>query len=84
MTLLVINLESIARAIEPRNADRVSGQVEQRVVGAEFAVRKSQKQKQLEAQGCVFRGQELLNNHEIDPMKECYCGRPRRILDKPL
>lgn len=37
---------------------------------------KSEKQKTLEKQGCVFRGQELLDNHEIDTNKECYCGRP--------
>ena len=53
---------------------------------ARFAVVKSQKQMQLEAQGCIFRGgqQELLDNHERDPMKDCYCGRPNRILDKAL
>ncbi len=41
---------------------------------------KSDKQKTLEAQGCVFSktGQELLDNHEIDPAKECYCGRPNK------
>lgn len=37
---------------------------------------KSDKQKLLEQQGCIFRGQELLDNHELDPNKECYCGRP--------
>ena len=37
---------------------------------------KSDKQKQLEKQGCVFNGQELLDNHEIDIKKNCYCGRP--------
>ena len=39
-------------------------------------VLKSQKQIELERQGHVFRGQELLDNHQIDPGKECYCGRP--------
>ena len=39
-------------------------------------VLKSEKQKTLEKQGCVFIWQELLDNHEIDPSKECYCGRP--------
>ena len=39
-------------------------------------MRKSEKQKTLEKQGCVFRGQEFLDNHELDPSKECYCGRP--------
>ncbi len=39
---------------------------------------KSDKQKTLEANGCIFRGQEYLDNHEIDPTKECYCGRPNR------
>jgi len=39
---------------------------------------KSDKQKILERNGCVFRGQELLDNHEIDAEKECYCGRPKK------
>jgi hypothetical protein len=43
---------------------------------------KSEKQKQLERQGCVFRGQEALDNHEIDPEKECYCGRPNKGIKK--
>ena len=38
----------------------------------------SEKQKILERNGCVFRGQELLDNHEIDIEKDCYCGRPKR------
>jgi hypothetical protein len=42
----------------------------------------SEKQKTLEAQGCVFRGQERLDNHEIDPNKECYCGRPNTVHNK--
>jgi len=42
----------------------------------EFRVSKSEKQETLEENGCVFRGQELLDNHEIDPEKPCYCGRP--------
>ena len=37
---------------------------------------KTDKQKRLERQGCVFFWQELLDNHELDPDKECYCGRP--------
>ncbi len=37
---------------------------------------KSDKQKILERNGCAFRGQELLDNHEIDAEKDCYCGRP--------
>lgn len=41
-----------------------------------LTVMKSEKQKTLERQGCVFVGQELLDNHEIDQRKECYCGRP--------
>lgn len=40
------------------------------------AVHKSHKQRVLEQQGCVFRSQELLDNHETNPTKECYCGRP--------
>ncbi|MFK5949869.1 MAG: hypothetical protein QM500_13990 [Methylococcales bacterium] len=39
---------------------------------------KSDKQVQLESNGCVFRGQELLDNHEIDIEKECSCGRPNK------
>ena len=39
-------------------------------------VYKSEKQLILERQGHVFNGQELLDNHEIDETKECYCGRP--------
>ena len=39
---------------------------------------KTDKQKRLERQGCMFSGQELLDNHELDPDKECYCGRPLR------
>lgn len=46
-------------------------------IGGTFAVAKSEKQIILERQGCVFRGQELLDNHEIDPTKDCYCGRKR-------
>lgn len=37
---------------------------------------KSEKQIQLEKQGCRFNGQEKLDNHEIDIKKPCYCGRP--------
>jgi len=44
--------------------------------GSEFLVSKTDKQIQLEKQGCVFRGQEFLDNHELDPDKKCYCGRP--------
>jgi len=40
-------------------------------------VLKSDKQRILERNGCVFRGQEALDNHELDPYKKCYCGRPR-------
>jgi len=46
--------------------------------GSMFNVLKSYKQRQLEKQGCVFQGQELLDNHEFDPEKECYCGRPNK------
>jgi hypothetical protein len=42
----------------------------------EFAVVKSDVQKQLEAQGCRFKDQELLSEHELDVNKPCYCGRP--------
>ena len=41
-----------------------------------FEVASSDKQKQLEDQGCVFMGQEALDSHELDMAKECYCGRP--------
>ena len=45
-------------------------------ISGTLPVMKSEKQKTLEKQGCVFIGQELLDNHEIDPSKDCYCGRP--------
>lgn len=45
-----------------------------------FPILKSEKQITLEKQGCVFQGQEWLDNHEIDPKKECYCKRPNCIL----
>jgi hypothetical protein len=41
-----------------------------------FSVQKSDKQVELERQHHIFRGQEPLDNHEIDPAKPCYCGRP--------
>lgn len=41
-----------------------------------FPVMRSEKQVQLEANGCVFRGQEALDNHQLDKSKPCYCGRP--------
>ena len=41
-----------------------------------FEVQVSDKQKQLERQGCKFSGQELLDNHELDMDKPCYCNRP--------
>lgn len=44
-----------------------------------FPILKSEKQIQLESQGCLFREQELLDNHELNPEKECYCGRPLRF-----
>ena len=40
--------------------------------------RKSEKQIKLEKQGCAFSGQELLDNHELDSEKKCYCGRPNK------
>ncbi len=43
-----------------------------------FSVQKSEKQIKLKEQGCVFRGQEFLDNHELDINKMCYCGRPNR------
>lgn len=45
---------------------------------SESWIYKSNKQEQLESNGCVFIGQELLDNHELDINKECYCGRPNR------
>ena len=39
-------------------------------------VMKCAKQEQLERQGCEFIGQELLDNHELDMDKPCYCNRP--------
>jgi hypothetical protein len=47
-------------------------------------VLKSTKQITLERQGCVFRVQELLDNHELDTEKECYCGRPNNNKTKKL
>ena len=44
--------------------------------GKLLRVMKSNKQIQLEKQGCRFNGQELLSNHELDKDKKCYCGRP--------
>jgi len=44
----------------------------------EFVVCKSKDQKQLEAQGCIFQGQELLSKHELDINKPCYCGRQNK------
>jgi len=41
----------------------------------EINVQKSKKQKDLERQGHIFRGQELLDAHESDSRKPCYCGR---------
>lgn len=43
----------------------------------EIEVLTSDKQKQLERQGCVFSGQELLDNHELDINKPCCCDRPK-------
>lgn len=40
----------------------------------------SDKQKTLEKNGCAFRGQEFLDNHEIDFNKPCYCGRPNKAV----
>lgn len=39
---------------------------------------KSQKQRKLERQGCGFKGQERIDNHELDIRKPCYCGRPNK------
>ena len=41
-----------------------------------FNMAKSEAQKRLERQGCFFLGQELMDRHELDPDKPCYCGRP--------
>lgn len=44
-----------------------------------WPVVKSDDQRKLEENGCVFSGQELLANHELDPGKPCYCcGRPNK------
>ena len=43
-----------------------------------FNPQRSHIQIELERNGCVFMGQELLSNHEIDLGKECYCGRPNK------
>lgn len=43
-----------------------------------YKVQSSDKQKQLEKQGCVFHGQELLDNHELNINKKCYCNRPNK------
>ena len=44
----------------------------------EELIMKSEKQKTLEINGCVFIGQELLDNHEIDIENPCYCNRPNK------
>ena len=49
--------------------------------GGGISVQKSDKQVQLESQGCICRGQERLDNHELDPSKPCYCVRPERPED---
>jgi len=41
----------------------------------EFRVAKSPLQVELEFIGCVFNGQERLDNHERDRTKPCQCGR---------
>ena len=38
---------------------------------------KSDRQVLLEAQGCDLQLQDLLANHEIDPLLPCSCGRPK-------
>ena len=43
-----------------------------------LAVAISETQRVLTSQGCVFRGQEWLGNHELSPHEPCYCGRPGR------
>ena len=48
-------------------------------IPCEFTVVKSDIQKTLDSQGCVFREQELLSNHELDMSKNCYCGRRNKI-----
>ncbi len=45
---------------------------------------KSEKQIELERQGHIFKGQELLDNHEIDVGKPCYCGRPIADIGKQI
>jgi len=44
----------------------------------EVPVQKNDLQKLLESQGCVFKGQELLTLHEINPDKPCKCGRQNK------
>lgn len=58
------------------NVDGVKGFIANSL--PESWVMKSDKQITLENNGCVFRGQERLDNHEINLEKECYCGRPGR------
>jgi len=41
-----------------------------------FNVQKSDLQRLLESQECIFHGQEMLSRHEVNPSKPCICGRP--------
>lgn len=56
--------------------DKTSGKTSAESTVCIFNVQKHAIQETLEKQGCMFTGQELLSNHELDPSKPCYCGRP--------
>ena len=45
-------------------------------IGIELMV--SDKQKTLEANGCHLKTMEVLDKHELDPKKDCFCGRPNK------
>jgi len=44
----------------------------------ELHIQRSQLQITLESNGCAFKGQELLENHEANLSIPCYCGRPNK------
>jgi len=46
----------------------------------ELLQKMSTKQRILTQQGCVFSGQEWIDNHELDHTKDCYCGRPNKLM----
>ena len=59
------------------NTPCYANRTKREVIWFEVSPTRSEKQVQLERQGCVFKGQEWLDNHELDSSKPCYCGRPK-------